>query len=138
MKKTLLLILLTALLISNNLFSQVTINLDKVNGVYFIPCKVNGIPMKFIFDTGATNVTISLTEASFLIKQGLLSEKDMKNSVKYKIANGEIKEGTEIILREIEVSGLKINNIIATVVHEQNAPLLLGMSALSQLGKIEF
>lgn len=93
--------------------------------------------MEFIFDTGATTVTISQTEAKFLIKQGLLKKDDIKETVKYQIANGDIKEGTQIILREIEVSGLIINNITATVVHEQNAPLLLGMSALSQLGKIE-
>ena len=93
--------------------------------------------MDFIFDTGASNVTISLTEATFLIKQGLLGKNDIKESVKYQIANGDINEGTNIILREIEVAGLKIKNVKATIVHEQNAPLLLGMSALSQLGKIE-
>jgi len=43
--------------------------MEKVNGVYTIPCKVNGIDMRFILDTGASNVTISLTEAKFLIKQ---------------------------------------------------------------------
>ena len=122
---------------TNKIIAQTTISLDKTNGVYTVPCKVNGIPMDFIFDTGASNVTISLTEATFLIKQGLLGKNDIKESVKYQIANGDINEGTNIILREIEVAGLKIKNVKATIVHEQNAPLLLGMSALSQLGKIE-
>lgn len=134
MKKNLL--LLFAFLLSLNISSQVTIKLDKVNGVYKVPCKVNGIPMEFIFDTGATNVTISITEALFLSKQGLLKQGDIKESVNYQIANGEIKEGTEIILRKIEIEGLEIQNVTATVVHEQNAPLLLGMTALSKLGKI--
>ncbi|TYB72216.1 retropepsin-like aspartic protease family protein [Bizionia myxarmorum] len=134
MKKNLL--LLFAFLLSLNISSQVTIKLDKVNGVYKVPCKVNGIPMEFIFDTGATNVTISITEALFLSKQGLLKQGDIKESVNYQIANGEIKEGTEIILRKIEIEGLEIRNVTATVVHEQNAPLLLGMTALSKLGKI--
>ncbi|PWK16766.1 retropepsin-like aspartic protease [Xanthomarina spongicola] len=125
------------LLTTNEILAQTTINLDKTNGVYTVPCKVNGIPMDFIFDTGASNVTISLTEATFLIKQGLLGKNDIKESVKYQIANGDINEGTNIILREIEIAGLKIKNVKATIVHEQNAPLLLGMSALSQLGKIE-
>ncbi|NLP59315.1 retropepsin-like aspartic protease [Lutibacter sp. B1] len=122
---------------TNEVLAQTTINLDRTNGVYTVPCKVNGIPMNFIFDTGASNVTISLTEATFLIKQGLLGENDIKESVKYQIANGDVNEGTNIILREIEIAGLKIQNVKATIVHEQNAPLLLGMSALSQLGKIE-
>lgn len=134
MKKNFTLILI--LFFSLNLSSQVIIKLDKINGVYKIPCKVNGIPMEFIFDTGATNVTISITEALFLSKQGLLKKEDIKNSINYQIANGEIKEGIEIILRKIEIEGLVIENVTATIVHEQNAPLLLGMTALSKLGKI--
>src|SRR5690606_26255734 len=81
--------------------------------------------------------TLSLTEANFLIKQGLLKKDDIKSAVQYQVASGEIREGTKVNLREIEINGLKLNNISATIVHEQNAPLLLGMSALSQLGKIE-
>lgn len=134
MKNNLLLVITFVLSLSVN--SQIIIKLDKINGVYKVPCKVNGIPMEFIFDTGASNVTISITEALFLSKQGLLKKEDVKESVNYQIANGEIKEGTEIILRKIEIEGLEIQNISATVVHEQNAPLLLGMTALSKLGKI--
>lgn len=93
--------------------------------------------MNFIFDTGATNVTISLTEAEFLSKNGLLKENDIKQTVEYQTASGELRKGTKINLREIEISGLILKNISATIVHEQNAPLLLGMSALNQLGKIE-
>ena len=48
-----------------------------------------------------------------------------------------MRKETKINLREIEISGLILKNVSATIVHEQNAPLLLGMSALNQLGKIE-
>ena len=37
------------------------------NGLYLIPCTVNGVPLKFIFDTGASNVNISMAEALFLL-----------------------------------------------------------------------
>ena len=60
----------------NYAFSQKVIEMKYENGIYTIPCKVNGVPMKFIFDTGASDVSISLTEAKFLIKQGLLSDKE--------------------------------------------------------------
>ena len=60
-----------------------------------------------------------------------------RKSVRYQIASGEIKEGTEIILREIEVDGYIIKDVSATIVFEQNAPLLLGLSALNKLGKVE-
>jgi len=45
--------------------SQTTILMNKVNGVYYVPCEVNGIKMDFVFDTGASNVSISKTEAEF-------------------------------------------------------------------------
>lgn len=55
-----------------NTFSQTIIRMEKVNGVYQIPCKVNGIDLKFILDTGASDIVISKTEANFLVKQGLI------------------------------------------------------------------
>ena len=110
--------------------------MEKTNGIYKIDCKVNGIPMNFIFDTGASNVSISKTEASFLIKQGLITKEDIIGTINYQIANGEIHEGTKVNLKTIEIKGLVIENVTATVVHEQNSPLLLGQSLLSRLGKI--
>ena len=42
-----------------------------------------------------------------------------------------------IILRKVVFGGLELSNIKASVVHNQKAPLLLGQSVLSQLGKVE-
>lgn len=107
------------------------------NGIYTIPCKVNGVPMKFIFDTGASDVSISLTEAKFLIKQGLLSDNDIKGKVRYKIANGDIEVGTKINLKEISIDGFILKNVEASIVNQLNAPLLLGQSAISKLGSFQ-
>ena len=131
------LLIVTFLIYSNNnIYSQKVIQMEKHNGVFMIPCKVNGIPMKFIFDTGASDVMISKTEAKFLIKQGLLTNEDFLEKVKYQIASGEIQEGTKINIKKIEINELVIENVTATIIHELNAPLLLGQSVLSRLGKI--
>jgi len=122
--------------VTASVFSQKKITMKKENGVYTLPCKVNGINMKFIFDTGASNVTISLTEAKFLIKQGLLSEKDFITKQDYEIADGNIIEGTIINIKTIEIDGLILHNVEASIIHNQNAPLLLGQTALSKLGVI--
>lgn len=122
--------------IAFNSFSQKTIEMEYKNGVYLIPCKVNNIPMKFIFDTGASNVSISLTEAKFLLKQGALKDDDLLGTIRYKIANGQVEEGTKIILREINIDGIILKDVEAGIVHQENAPLLLGQSAISKLGKI--
>ncbi len=115
-------------------YSQTEIELEQSNGIYLVPCKVNEIPMKFILDTGASNVSISSTEALFLIKHGKIKDEDFIGKINYKIANGKILEGTQIILRTIDINGIILKDITATVVHELNAPLLLGQSALSKLG----
>ena len=116
------------------MYSQKYVEMKKINGVYQIPCKVNGIPMNFIFDTGATDVTISLVEAKFLIKQGLLNKEDFKENINYSLADGSLLEGTKINLKSIEIGGIYIKNITASVIYKQNASLLLGQSAISKLG----
>jgi len=129
------LILFLFLTFTNWAFAQKVIKMERINNTYQIPCKVNGIPMKFIFDTGASDVSISITEAKFLIKQGLLTKDDFLEKVQYQIANGDIVEGTKINLKSIEIDGIIIKNIKASVIDSQNAPLLLGQSAIKKIGR---
>ncbi len=116
---------------------QIIIPMEKqISGTYLIPCKVNDVPMKFLFDTGASAVCISLTEAMFLIKNGYIQESDIKGTSHATIANGDIVENTEIVLRKIEIGGIILKDVEALVSHELKAPLLLGQSAIQRLGKI--
>ncbi len=136
MKKQILLIFLLVTF-SSSVFAQTKIMMQKEGGVYTVPCKVNGLSLKFIFDTGASNVTISLTEALFMIKNGYLSKNDIYGSSYAQLANGEITENTEILLREIVIADLTLYNVRASIVHELGAPLLLGQTAIAKLGKIQ-
>lgn len=114
------------------------VNLTKTaSGVYEIPCKINGLELKFIFDTGASNVSISATEAIFMLKNGYLNKSDLGDDVQFSIANGDIAQGTLVNIRRLEFQGLILTDVAASIVHELEAPLLLGQSALSKLGKIE-
>ena len=117
--------------------SQTVLQMERKNGVYYVPCKVNGVPLNFIFDTGASDVSISLTEASFMIKNGFLRKEDLGENIYYSIANGTTAKGTKLNIKEIELGGLKLFNIQASIVHETNAPLLLGQSVIERLGKIQ-
>ena len=119
------------------LYAQVTIQMEKHGNVFYIPGKVNGLNLKFVFDTGASDVCISLSEAMFMIKNGYLSENDIVGSSYSQIANGEIVENTNIILREVEIGGIKIQNVSASISHTLQAPLLLGQSAIQKLGPIQ-
>ena len=115
-------------------YAQTTIKMEKMGGVYKIPCKVNGLCLKFIFDTGASDVTLSLTEALFMLKNGYLSDGDFRGTEYYRIANGDIQEGTKVNLKSIEVGGQKIYNVEASITHTADAPLLFGQSALQRFG----
>jgi clan AA aspartic protease (TIGR02281 family) len=126
------------LFLLTNLTAQTVVKMEKQNGVYIMPCIVNGLKLNFIFDTGASEVSISLTEAIFMLKNGYLSETDLIGTERYQIANGNVEEGTKIILKIIEIGKLKLFNVKASIIHNLSAPLLLGQSALSKLGKIEF
>lgn len=107
------------------------------SNTFTVPCKVNGLPLKFIFDTGASSVSISQSEAVFMLKNGYLSEDDIVGTQQFQTASGDILEGTRIIIRKIEIGGMTLRNVEASVVHSDNAPLLLGQSVLSRLGKIQ-
>lgn len=127
-----------AIVILSAVSGQTVIKMEKQNGVYMIPCKVNGLSLDFIFDTGAGDVSISVTEALFMLKNGYLKEDDITGTAYYTVANGDIEEGTTINLRMVEIGNLKLHNVEASIVYSLDAPLLLGQSALRKLGKIEF
>lgn len=105
-------------------------------GTFEIPCDINGLALQMIFDTGASDVTISSVEANFMFKNGYLSEKDIKGKKYYQIANGQISEGTTITLREVRIGDAVLHNVDASVVKSQKAPLLLGQSAMERFGTI--
>ncbi len=112
------------------------IKMKSENGIYKIPIYINDTKMNFIFDTGASDITISETEAMFLYKQGTLQKEDILGTQQYQIADGSISEGTIINLRTVKIGNKKLTNIKASIVHNLEAPLLLGQSALAQFGKV--
>ncbi|RHA83292.1 tetratricopeptide repeat protein [Segatella copri] len=109
----------------------------KEGGVCKVKCAINGLPLHFIFDTGAADVSISSVEATFMAKNDFLSFSDIIGKQNYQTADGNITEGTIINLKDVKLGSLHLNNIKASVVRNQAAPLLLGQSVLSKLGKIE-
>ena len=121
---------------SSTSLKKSVIKMRKEGGVYHVPCKINGTEMEFIFDTGASDITMSLTEAKFLYKQGKLDEDDFVGIQRYQIADGSIHEGLSVILRKVEIGDKTLNDIEASIVDNENAPLLLGQSALAKFGKI--
>ena len=72
-----------------------------------------------------------------MFKNNYISPEDIIGKARYIDANGDISIGTVINLRKVSFAGLDIENVRASVVDNNNAPLLLGQCVLSRLGKVE-
>ena len=70
------------------------------------------------------------------LKNGYLSDSDVKGTRNYMTASGDIHEGTILRLKEVKLGDAVLRNVEASVVHSQKAPLLLGQSVLEKFGTI--
>lgn len=71
-----------------------------------------------------------------MYRQGLITEDDIMGQQQFQDATGGVSVGTVIRLRTVEIGGITLNNVEATVVDNIQAPLLLGQTALSKFGKV--
>jgi aspartyl protease family protein len=116
--------------------SHAKVHMIKEGGVYMVPITVNGLDLRFIFDTGASSISLSSAEAMVMLRQGLITEDDIMGQQQFQDATGGVSVGTVIRLRTVEIGGITLNNVEATVVDNIQAPLLLGQTALSKFGKV--
>ncbi len=112
------------------------IPMENINGVRYVWIEINGIKLKFIFDTGASNICISSAEATVLYRQGTLQKEDILDVQYFIDATGNVSVGTKINLKTVKIGNRVLHNIEATVIDNNVAPLLLGQSALEKFGKI--
>lgn len=107
------------------------------DGICKVKCSINDLPLLFVFDTGASDVSMSSVEANFMLKNGYLSQSDLIGKQSYLTADGSITEGTVVNLRDVKLGTLHLRGVKASISGSQSAPLLLGQSVLSRLGNIE-
>lgn len=129
-------ILSVYILFSISAMAQKIIQMQKDNGVFKISCSVNGAKMKMIFDTGASSVSLSESTANFLYDNDYISKEDILGSGKVQTADGTIHDNVVINIKDIDISGIHLKNVEAVVLSSQNAPLLLGQTAIQKLGHI--
>lgn len=125
----------TADMEKDSLVTEVSIA-RRAGGTFEVPCEINGLSLNMIFDTGASDVTISSVEANFMLKNGYLGECDIKGKRYYQVADGRLAEGAVISLKEVKVGDAVLRNVDASVVDGQKAPLLLGQSVMERFGII--
>jgi len=112
------------------------VKMENNNGVKYVWIEINGLKLKFIFDTGASSICISSAEATVMYRQGTLQKEDIIDIQYFQDATGKVSAGTRINLRTVKIGNRILRNIEATVIDNNEAPLLLGQSAFEKFGKI--
>lgn len=108
------------------------------SGLFEIPALINNVlKIYLILDTGASDVSISPDVALTLIKAKAINEGDWLEGGYYKFADGSIAKSQRFMIRYLKIGDFEIKNIQASISNSIEAPLLLGQTALSQLGKIQ-
>ena len=112
------------------------VSMRKEGGVYLVPITVNGLSLDFIFDTGASSISLSSAEAMVMLRQGQITQDDIVGQQQFQDATGGVSVGTIILLRTVQIGDITLENVEASVVDNIQAPLLLGQTALAKFGKV--
>jgi clan AA aspartic protease (TIGR02281 family) len=98
------------------------------NGHFLINAVVNGEDVRFVVDTGATDVVLGINTA----KRLGYDPDTLDFSKRYQTANG-LADGAPVTLREIRIGSLSLYEVPATIVRQPLPVALLGNSFLSRL-----
>lgn len=98
------------------------------DGHFYINAIIDGRDVKFLLDTGATDITLSANDAK---KVGF--DLDNLNFTRiYNTANGQVK-GASVKLESLSIGGVELHNVSASVNSGEMKTSLLGMSFLNSM-----
>ena len=108
------------------------VRLKPRGGTYRVPVRINdAITLDFTLDSGASEVLIPADVLMTLIRTETLSKSDFLGERTYVLADGSKLPSERINLRELQVAGHRLTNVIAGVGPATSDPLL-GKSFLSR------
>ena len=116
--------------------AQTIIQMVDYYGVYTIPCEVNGMKSRMIFDTGASKVSLSRSFCEILLDNDYISMSDFTGTGGMLTADGRIVDYAELLLRSVKIGEITLHDVPAVVVNSQDAPMLFGQSAIQMLGDV--
>lgn len=100
----------------------------EADGHFWATAYVNGRPIKFLVDTGASLVALSEQDARRI---GLNTD-ELNQNAEVRTAAGRVKASTAMI-DSIEIDGVTVKNVQAVVIDKGLEHSLLGMSFLNRL-----
>lgn len=101
------------------------------DGHFYLEAEVNDVPVRFMVDTGASDLVLSMGDAA---RVGL-TPAELQFTRTYQTANGPV-GGAPVTIREFHAGSLIAHNLPASVNQGQMDGSLLGMRFLSRFGKL--
>lgn len=98
------------------------------DGHFRVDAMVNGVPIRFLVDTGASIVVLNPDDARHI---GLDLD-SLAYSASAETANGKV-EAAPIVIQEILIGPIRLTDVVAAVDRQNSMTSLLGMSFLSRL-----
>jgi len=108
------------------------IALENEGSGYRVTGQINGVTtVKFVVDSGATYVALPQDVVDDMVKAGTVTDADMRGRAVFVIANGKRHRAMLLMLRQLEVGGHVVTNVMASVL-PAHAHALLGLSFLAK------
>ena len=102
------------------------------DGHYYLTATINGTPLRFVVDTGATDMVLTRADA----EAAGLSPDRLTYLGRASTANGEVRTAY-VRLDEVELGGVRDTDVPAVVNEGEMRQSLLGMGYLQRWGRIE-
>lgn len=103
-----------------------------VDGHFVVDASVNGRPVRFLVDTGASDVSLTMADA----KRAGVNINSLRFTAPYQTANG-LTMGAKVRLNRIDIGSIRLYDVEASVMQEGLGVSLLGMSFLGRLSALE-
>jgi aspartyl protease family protein len=102
------------------------------DGHYYLTLDLEGVPVSFVVDTGATDMVLSRTDAARIgLDPGALAYTGVAGT-----ANGQVRTA-RVRLEDVSLGGITDRNVSASVNAGEMDTSLLGMSYLNRFSRIE-
>lgn len=104
------------------------------SGLKVVKVKINNtLTIDMIIDSGCSSTLISLAEADYLWKKGVLTKNDFKGVSKARLANGGVAENLVFNLKELVIGEkIVVRDVEVMVSDNVNSGLLLGNEVLDR------
>jgi len=103
----------------------------------YLITRVNDVPIRFILDTGCSDVQISRTEYAFLLKNGFIKGTTLdEDSVVTVNADGFEHTKAVVTVDSLSVGNIIVHGVKVFIGRSVESPNLLGQSVLGELGTL--